>query len=40
MIHIEKLKKVYDNGYEALKDMIPIHYVKVDEIETDLKDLW
>ena len=21
MIHIEKLKKVYDNGYEALKDI-------------------
>ena len=40
MIYVNKDGRV-DDTYEALKDLItiPIHYIKVDEIETYLKDL-
>ena len=39
MIYVNKDGRV-DDTYEALKDLItiPIHYIKVDEIEDFLKD--
>ena len=41
MIYVNKDGRV-DDTYEALKDLItiPIHYIKVDEIENYLKDLY
>ena len=40
MIYVNKDGRV-DDTYEALKELItiPIHYIKVDEIESYLKDL-
>jgi hypothetical protein len=39
MIYVNKDGRV-DDIYEALKDLITIHYIKVDEIENYLKDLY